>query len=147
MQIFLRSRQECSPLMQKIYDYQSMKGVDSMARVDRDRHYLSWKQMALGGVLLVLLFCGALHWVHASIDELQTKDTTLQYAVNVMEMDYADLLLQLQRVGSEGYVENEARETYGFIRQGEIIFAFENPELLKGYTAEEYQIIMDEMRD
>ena len=58
-----------------------------------------------------------------------------------------DLQLQLQRVGSEGYVENEAREKYDFIRQGEIIFAFDNPELLRGYTEEEYQIIMDEMRD
>ena len=64
-----------------------------------------------------------------------------------MEMEYADLLLQLQRVGSEGYVENEAREKYEFIRQGEIVFAFENPDVLKGYTQEEYQIIMDEMRD
>ena len=118
-----------------------------MAHVDRDRRYISWKGMALGGVVLVALFCVALHWVRASISDLRTKDTTLQYSVNVMEMEYADLLLQLQRVGSEGYVENEARETYGFIRQGEIIFAFENPELLKGYTAEEYQIIMDEMRD
>ena len=44
-------------------------------------------------------------------------------------------------------MENEAREKYDFIRQGEIIFAFDNPELLRGYTEEEYQIIMDEMRD
>ena len=71
----------------------------------------------------------------------------LQYSVSVMEMEYADLLLQLQRVGSEGYVENAAREEYGFIKQGEIVFAFENPDALKGYTEEEYQIIMDEMRD
>ena len=33
------------------------------------------------------------------------------------------------------------------IKQGEIVFAFENPELLRGYTEEEYQTIMDEMRD
>lgn len=50
-------------------------------------------------------------------------------------------------MGSEGYVENAARENYGFIRNGEIVFAFENPELLRGYTEEEYQTIMDEMRD
>ena len=52
-----------------------------------------------------------------------------------------------QRVGSDGDVENAARENYGFIRNGEIVFAFENPELLRGYTEEEYQTIMDEMRD
>lgn len=118
-----------------------------MARVDRDRRYISWRGMALGAVLLVILFCVSLHWVRADIQKLQAQDATLQLKVNVMEMDYADLQLELQRVGSEGYVENEARENYGFIRDGEIVFAFEDPELLKGYTEEEYQIIMDEMRD
>lgn len=118
-----------------------------MARVDRDRQYISWRGMALGSGLLVIVFFFALHWVRADVNKLHAQETTLQYTVNVMEMDYADLLLQLQRVGSEGYVENEAREKYKYIRDGEIIFAFENPELLKGYTEEEYQIIMDEMRD
>ena len=118
-----------------------------MARVDRDRHYFSWRFMTVMAVLMVLLFCAALYWVRTDIQRLQAQENTLTLSVNVMEMTYADLQMQLQRVGSEGYVENEAREKYDFIRQGEIIFAFDNPELLRGYTEEEYQIIMDEMRD
>ena len=118
-----------------------------MARVDRDRRYISWRGMALGAALLLILFFTALFWVRSDIDRLQAEDTTLQLKVNMLEMDFADLQLALARVGSEGYVENEAREKYKYIRDGEIIFAFENPELLKGYTEEEYQIIMDEMRD
>lgn len=118
-----------------------------MARVDRDRQYISWRSMALGSVLLAAVFLFALQWIHADTKKLQAQDTTLQYTLSVMEMDYADLLLQLQRVGSDGYVENEAREKLKYIRDGEIIFAFENPELLKGYTEEEYQIIMNELRD
>ncbi len=118
-----------------------------MARVDRDRRYISWRGMALAAVLLVAFFCVSLHMIQADIERLQAQDTTLQLKVNLMEMDYADLQLELQRVGSEGYVENEARENYGFIRDGEIIFAFADPDVLKGYTEEEYQIIMDEMRD
>ena len=118
-----------------------------MAYMDRDRRYISWRGMALAFVLLVILFCAALYWVRADIARHRAQDTTLQLKVNVMEMNYADLQLQLQRVGSEGYVENEARENYGYIRNGEIVFKFEDPELLKGYTEEEYQIIMDELRD
>ena len=118
-----------------------------MARVDRDRPYFSWRFMTVVAILMVLLFCGALYWVRTDIQRLQAQDNTLTLSVNMMEMTYADLQLQLNRVGSEGYVENEAREKYDFIRQGEIIFAFDNPELLRGYTEEEYQIIMDEMRD
>lgn len=118
-----------------------------MARVDRDRRYISWGGMALGAVLLLALFGVSMHWVRSDIRKLEAQDTTLQLSVNVMEMDYADLQLNLQRVGSDGYVENIARNDLDFIRQGEIVFAFENPDLLKGYTEEEYQIIMDELRD
>ncbi len=118
-----------------------------MARVDRDRRYFSWGFMALIAVLMIAGFCAAMVWVRQDIERLQAQDATLQMRVNVMDMEYADLALELQRVGSEGYVENEARENYGFIRQGEIIFAFEDPDVLKGYTEEEYQIIMDELRD
>ncbi len=122
-------------------------GVSDMARIDRDRRYISWRGMALAATLLVVLFGASMHMLRKDMSRLQTQDTTLQYQVSILEMDYADLQLELQRVGSEGYVENEARENYGFIRDGEIVFAFENPDLLKGYTEEEYQIIMDEMRD
>ena len=118
-----------------------------MARVDRDRRYISWYGMALGAVLLLILFGVSLHLVHSDIDQLEARDAALQLQVNLMEMDYADLQLELQRVGSEGYVENIARDEFDYIREGEIVFAFEDPDVLKGYTAEEYQIIMDEMRD
>ncbi len=118
-----------------------------MARVDRDRRYFSWKFMAILAVLLIILFCAAMIWVNADIKKLHEQDEALRLTVNVMDMEHANLELELARVGSDGYVENEAREHYGFIREGEIIFTFEDPDVLKGYTEEEYQIIMDEMRD
>lgn len=118
-----------------------------MARVDRDRRYISWRGMALGTALLLTLFFAALYWVRMDTKRLEAEAEALQLKVSVMEMDYAALQLELARVGSDGYVENAARENYGFIKDGEILFAFENPDVLKGYTEEEYQIIMDEMRD
>lgn len=118
-----------------------------MARVDRDRRYFSWKFMAILVVLLVILFCVAMHWVSQDIEKLQAQDEALRLSLNVMDLERANLELELARVGSDGYVENEAREHYGFIRNGEIIFAFADPDALKGYTEEEYQIILDEMRD
>ncbi len=118
-----------------------------MARVDRDRRYIPWGGMALGVVLLLVLFGVSMHWVRSDIKRLEAQDTTLQLKVNLMEMNYADLQLELQRVGSEGYVENIARDEFDYIRQGEIVFAFEDPKLLEGYTVEEYQIIMNELRD
>lgn len=122
-------------------------GVGIVARIDRDRRYISWRGMALAAALMLIVFVVSLHEVQGDISRLQAQDTTLQYKMNLLEMDYADLQQELERVGSDGYVENEAREHYGFIRTGEIVFAFRDPELLKGYTEEECQIIMDEMRD
>ena len=118
-----------------------------MARVDRDRRYISWGGMALGAVLLLVIFGISMYWVRADIKRLEAQDTTLQLTLNLMELDYADLKLDLERVGSDGYVENIARNEFDFIRQGEIVFVFENPDLLKGYTEEEYQVIMNELRD
>lgn len=118
-----------------------------MARVDRDRRYFSWQFMAILVLLLVILFAAAMHWVNQDIKNLQAQDEALRLSLNVMDMEHANLELELARVGSDGFVENEAREHYGFIRNGEIIFAFADPDALKGYTEEEYQIILDEMRD
>ena len=47
-------------------------------------------------------------------------------------------------MGTDSYVENEAREKYGYIQEGEICFEFTNPEVLNNYTREEWQIIVDE---
>ena len=118
-----------------------------MARVDRDRRYFSWKFMAILAVVMIILFTGAMLWLNADIEDLHAQDEALRLSLRVQDMEKANLDLELARMGSEGYVENEAREKYDFIREGEIVFAFEDPEALKGYTQEEYQIIMDEMRD
>lgn len=118
-----------------------------MARIDRDRHFFSWTFMGILAALLVILFVAALCWINADIEKLQSQDESLRLSTNALSLEYADLKLELERIGSDGYVENEARENYGYIREGEIVFAFSDPEALKGYTEEEYQIIMDEMRD
>lgn len=111
------------------------------------RKYISWRGMALIAVAMLLLFGVGMHFLRSDLEKLQAQDEALKAQVTLLLADLDDLQTQLQRVGTDGYVENAARETYGYIRQGEIIFAFENPELLKGYTEEEYQIILEEMRD
>lgn len=117
-----------------------------MARVDRDRRFFSWPFMGLMAALMVILFGAALHWINADIKNLQARNDALQITMSDLDLDYADLKNELERIGSDGYVENEAREL-GYIREGEIIFAFSDPDALKGYTEEEYQIILEEMRE
>lgn len=118
-----------------------------MARVDRDRRYFSWTFMGILAALVLILFFCAMHWVNRDIRELKTREDALRLSMTQMDVEHSNLELELARVGSEGHVENEAREHYGYIRDGEIVFAFSDPDALKGYTEEECQIIMDEMRD
>ena len=47
-------------------------------------------------------------------------------------------------MGTDGYVENEARERYDYVREGEVRFVFSDPEKLTYYTEDEWEIIMDE---
>ncbi len=113
----------------------------------RDRKYVSWRGMAAGAVMMLILFGVGMYLVRADLKELQAQDNHLQLQVELMQLDRDDLKQQLARVGSDGYVENQARQNYGYTKENEIIFAFEDPSVLRGYTEEEYQIIMDEMRD
>lgn len=118
-----------------------------MARVDRDRRYFSWAFMGILAALVLLAFFFAMRWVNRDIRELKAREDALRLSMTRMDVERSNLELELARVGSEGHVENEAREHYGYIRDGEIVFAFSDPDALKGYTEEECQIIMDEMRD
>ena len=111
------------------------------------RKYISWRVMALITAAMLLLFGVGMHFLHANLTRLQAQDEALKAQVTLLQSDLEALQNQLQRVGTDGYVETAARETYGYIREGEIIFAFEHPEALKGYTEEEYQIVLNEMRD
>jgi cell division protein FtsB len=109
--------------------------------------YIGWRWMALGAAAIVAVFIVALAAVRADLHELQVQEATLSLQMQLLEADYESLADELTRVGTDSYVENAARENYGFIRNGEIVFAFQNPEKLRGYTEEEYRIILEEMRD
>ncbi len=112
----------------------------------KNRDYISWPTMAV----LALLIVGGFVWLMAGtsrrLDELHQVDTSLLGEVQIMTQEYDDLKRQLARVGSDGYVENAARDELQMIKRGEIIFSFPSIKLLEGYTPEEYQIYVEEMR-
>lgn len=112
--------------------------------MDRDRKVVSWRMLALITLLMVICFAVLWHMGGRYLAELQAESATLQADLNRLEVTYAQLQSELRRVGTDSYVENEAREKYDFIKAGEICFEFTNPDKLKDYTAEEWQVILDE---
>lgn len=112
--------------------------------MDRDRKVIGWGVMALVLVMLLIAFFFGLHLINQFGSEKEAEYAQSQRQLGDMEMHYAALKDELRRVGTDSYVENEAREKYGYIQEGEICFEFTNPEVLNNYTREEWQIIVDE---
>lgn len=117
-----------------------------MARKDHSRHYFSWPVMAVLLVVVLAVFFAVLYQVHGYTRQLETQAETMRLQNADKKAEHDQLELTLQRVDSDGYVENVARTEHDLIRKGEIRFRFDNPEMLEGYTVEEYQFIMNEMR-
>ncbi len=112
----------------------------------RRSKYVTWPQLAAIAVLLLGIFAVLMAREQDKLAQLQAQHAAMESEVVLMEGNYAELAQQLDRVGTDGHVENAARQTFGYVKEGEIIFAFRYPEMLDGYTQEEYQYIIEEMR-
>lgn len=114
--------------------------------MDRDRKVISWPLLAVLVVIILVTFFVLMSRTQARRSDLEAKFNSQETELISLSEALASLNTQLARMGTDGFVENEAREKYDFIKQGEIRFVFTNPEALSDYTSEEMQIIMDEMR-
>lgn len=143
-----RRQQETATPPQNSNDYRFFGGEGcTMARKDHSRHYFSWPVLALLLVAALTVFFIMLHQVHGRTRQLEFQAESLRMSVSAKEAELAELQQELLRVDSDGHIENVARQEHDFIRKGEILFKFNDPSKLEGYTIEEYQFIMDEMRD
>lgn len=109
-----------------------------------DRKVISWRGMAFICGALLLAFLVATIGIQSSRANLLSQRAANQGQNVSMEMTLSELKSELARVGSDGYVENEAREKHDYIKDGEMRFEFTNPQKLQNYTAEEWAIIVEE---
>lgn len=111
--------------------------------MDRDRRVISWRVMALGMVLLAVIFAFVLHGVRASNRAAQERADENARQISTMAAYVEGLKADLQRVKTDENVENASRGL-GFYYEGEIRFRFSDPAALDLYTPEEWQVIMEE---
>ena len=109
-----------------------------------DRKIISWRGMAVIVLAFLVVFGIALYGVLSSRRAMQQQFREQQGQIVDMELNVSELKNELARVGTEGYVENEAREKYDYIKSGELRFEFADPQKLQNYTEDEWQIIVDE---
>ncbi len=109
-----------------------------------DRKVISWRGMAVITMAFLVVFGIALFGVLSSRHAMQQQFQQQQSQIVDMELNVSELKSELARVGTDGYVENEAREKYDYIKSGEMRFEFSDPQKLQNYTEDEWQIIVDE---
>ena len=104
---------------------------------------MPWKGVFFFAFLIFALFAVLLLGI-LNKEQIMSKQLLEQQAeVAVMARQVVALRNELERVGTDGYVENEARSRYGYVRDGEIRFEFSDPDKLRFYTPEEWDIVVD----
>ena len=101
---------------------------------------VSWFRIVLLGLAVMAVFL----WVNQAISrrtgEMEEMETELRVELSELQEDTSRLRSSIAQVGTENYIENEARSRYGFIKTGELRYAFTNPEALDDLTDAEYAI-------
>ncbi|MBE5797938.1 MAG: hypothetical protein E7327_11285 [Clostridiales bacterium] len=112
--------------------------------MDMDRKVISWRGIAVMIMAFLVVFGIAMFGILSSRRAMEKQYQEQQSRIVDMEMNVSELKNELARVGTDGYVENEAREKYDYIKSGEMRFEFSDPQKLQNYTEDEWQIIVDE---
>ena len=71
----------------------------------------------------------------------------LQQQYAALDQKNRDLREELTYVATDAYIEETARNEFGYVRDGEIHFHFASMDVLRGYTEAEWNALLDEFRD
>lgn len=89
-------------------------------------------------VVVVISICAvaAFTWynrsLNTSLEELNATLNSAQLRLTQLQGEQAELETQAQSVGTDAFVENQARTLYGYIMPDEVRFVIDNPEALYG---------------
>ena len=108
------------------------------------RRVITWRGMIVISAVFLLVFAIAMYGILSSRRSMEQQYARQQAEIVEMEKAVSELKNELARVGTDSYVENEARERYDYVMSGEMLFAFSDPSKLENYTEEEWRIILEE---
>lgn len=108
---------------------------------------MNWQGFLVLAAILVTVFIIGMMLISSQLNQNREKSTALQFALNHAYAGNNELVAELELVGTTGFIESSARRDLNYIKPGELCFEFANPEALYAYTAEELDILMEEMTD
>ena len=117
------------------------------------RRLVRWKAVVILLVVLVVFLVRTLSnrtgvlQDEQRLDALSTRNEQLQQQYAALDQKNRDLREELTYVATDAYIEETARNDFGYVRDGEIHFHFASMDVLRGYTEAEWNALLDEFRD
>ena len=108
------------------------------------RKVITWRGMIVISAVFLLIFGISMYGILSSRSAMEAQFERQQAEILQMEKTVSELKNDLARVGTDSYVENEARERYDYVMKDEMLFAFSDPAKLENYTEEEWRIVVEE---
>ena len=105
---------------------------------------MRWSRFIGLAVLMLTVFLLIWHILGQNTRSLRAEEEGLQVTLGQLQDEAGDLAAALREVGTESYVETQARLQYGFLKEGELRFSFDHPEYLETLTNAEYAIYIRE---
>ena len=114
------------------------------------RRLVRWKAVVILLVVLgiIVMIGGNLEVITRNIrSSWSTRNEQLQQQYAALDQKNRDLREELTYVATDAYIEETARNDFGYVRDGEIHFHFASMDVLRGYTEAEWNALLDEFRD
>lgn len=90
-----------------------------------------WLLVALCACILIT-FLWYNQTLSQNLDELDATANDAKVRLTQLQGEQAELEAQVQTVGTDAFIENQARTLYGYIMPDEVRFVIDNPEALYG---------------
>lgn len=90
-----------------------------------------WVLISLLACIMIAFFCYSSS-LNSTIEELNATYDSSKIRLADLQSQQASLKSTLEKVGSDSFIENQARTMYGYMKPDEIRLVITNPEALYG---------------
>lgn len=112
-----------------------------------ERKLFPWKPLLLLLAVLLVVFYVVMAQSRQQVAELSTESSQLQQTYAELDQENKELNDRLNYVKTDAYVEEVASNVFHYLHEGEVRFRFSSIDVLRGYTAQEYQLLTEELRN
>jgi len=134
------------PCWASIFAERSVNAVQTRKLASKlSEKVIPWPWMLLIFLAVFAVFFFAIRSGEQDLQTARQQQKESGEALILANDELNSLRAEISQVGSSSYIENAARNNYGYLKPGELRFEIANPENLKGYTYEELQIRVSEL--